>query len=91
MINSGIHNFDDIQTKTDEFNEYFANVGKNAFESTQNNLTNANLVVHDNVNINGNITNKFRPHPVTVETVILTFKRLKETNAIGAIRYHSVL
>ena len=27
---------------------------------------------------------KFRPQPVTVDTVILTFKQLNETNAVGS-------
>ena len=79
---SNIHNFDDVEAKADEFNEYFANVGKGAFESTQKYCTNVNVIAHDYAN--ENITNKFRPQPVTVETVILTFKQLNETNAVGA-------
>ncbi len=76
--------FEDMETKAEEFNNFFADVGKNTYELTQKSLTNNDLdfsqlsaVICDNRNI------KFRPQPVNVETVTLTIKNLKETRSVG--------
>ncbi len=34
------HNFENKEEKAEEFNNFFANVGKNTFEKTQHNLHN---------------------------------------------------
>ncbi len=73
-----------METKADEFNKSFADVGKNTYELTQKSLTNDDLacpqlsaVICDNRNI------KFRPLPVNVKTVTLIIKNLKETRSVG--------
>jgi len=80
---SGLNNFDDVKSKVDEFNEFFANVGKKTYEKTQENLANCNRVIQDNTRVNLNNQVNFRPQPVSVETIILTFKQLRETKAVG--------
>ncbi len=75
----------DINDKAQDFNNYFANVGRIAFEECKNNFTNNNAnsdnarVTHDTID-NLDSINLFRPIPVNVETVILTISRLKETS-----------
>ncbi len=78
------YNFDDMETKAEEFNIFFANVGKNTDELTQESLTNNDLVCPQlSAAVCGNSNIKFRPQPVSVETVILTIKSLKETRSVG--------
>ena len=78
------NNFDNISSKVEEFNQYFSKVGKEAFEKTQKSLDSQDP--HDLIvelpNRNTHV-NKFRPKPVTVETVILIVKNLRETNSVG--------
>ena len=81
--NSNLCNFADPENKVEEFNDFFANVGRNAYEKTQANLQNSNNSFQ-NIPLNPDMNCRFRPQPVTVDTVILTFKSLHETNAVGA-------
>ena len=82
--NSNVHSFSDIQNKVEEFNEFFASVGKNTYERTQANLRNSNTPIQNDVATSPEVNDRFRPQPVSVDTVILTFKSLRETNAVGA-------
>ena len=81
--NSKTINFNDTNTKVEEFNDFFANVGRKTYEKTQERLTDLNVDSFTDVTTGANI-DSFRPSPVTVETVILTFKQLHDTNAIGS-------
>ena len=83
--------FSNVQDKVEKFNQFFSQVGEETFRKTQDSFQNTNTNA-------GNPTNHrvrtrtepnferplFRPTPVSVEVVILTFKRLKETHAIGS-------
>ena len=75
---------DDMKRKAEEFNYFFANVGKNTFELTQESLRNDGLAYPQlSSAVSGNRNIYFRPQPVNVETVILTIKNLKETQSVG--------
>ncbi len=80
---------DDINDKAEEFNTYFANIGRKTFERCKNDFTNNNTnsdnvrVTHDTTDI-FDTNNFFRPKPVDVETVILTISKLKQTKAVGS-------
>ena len=83
--NSAIENRN--EKKVEEFNEYFARVGSDTFKKTQESLEAQSIRLQETelpVRTNAGIANLFRPSPVTVEVVILTFKQLHETNAIGS-------
>ncbi len=69
--------------QAEKFNDHFVNVGKLAFERTQNEL---NIVHPHRVSLQQNLNyeNFFRPEPVDVNTVILTIKHLKNTNSAGS-------
>ena len=72
--------------KANEFDEYFANVGENAFKKSQEGYE-PSILDNDIVNVvNNNQRNDialFRPQPVDVNTVILVFKDLKDTKSFG--------
>ena len=72
--------------KANEFNEYFANVGENAFKKSQEGYE-PSILDNNTVNVeNNNQLNDialFRPQPVDVNTVILVFKDLKDTKSFG--------
>ena len=76
------YNFIDIGPKVEEFNDYFSKVGKEAFDKTQRSAqTLLNLNVEPRIrNVHGN---KFRPQPVSVDTIILIVKDLRETSSVG--------
>lgn len=60
--NPGSHSFDNDIEKAEEFNRYFANVGRESFEKSQENVIEANRVVqplYEMSNINSNYL--FRP------------------------------
>ena len=78
--------FDNAIMKAEEFNEFFANVGKNTFESTQ-------ISLHGNTTRNSqpdppystvSTNNPFKPQPVDTNTVILTVKHLRNTKSYGS-------
>ena len=86
--NSNQINFEDPSGKAEEFNEYFSKIGEIAFKKSQEeiqNVNNGNIRTSDD-NINDNLSSNFnfRPQPVDVNTVILIFKDLNETNACGS-------
>ena len=73
--------------KANEFNEYFANVGENAFKKSQEGYQRP-VTDNDIVNIINNHQSEniplFRPQPVDVNTVILVIKDLKNTKSFGS-------
>ncbi len=71
------HDFENTSDKAEEFNNFFANVGENTYEQTQqtlgrNYISSVDFPASDNVNN----TEKFRPKPVDTDTVILTIKKV---------------
>ncbi len=77
--------FLDKERKVEIFNLFFATVGKNIFELTQNSLLSNDLTCpelyfsyHDDDRVD-----IFRPGPVDAENVILAIKSLTETRSIG--------
>ena len=76
--------FENISEKVEEFNQYFANVSRETYQRTrgpyENNRININMSENKRVR---NFTNKIRLQPVTVETVILIVKDLRETKTVG--------
>ncbi len=75
---------DNAEQKAEEFNCFFANVGKSAYEETQVELSNEN---YNNVtinNTNNNTNTLFRPQLVHVNTVILTIKHLQDKQSSGS-------
>lgn len=79
---------EDNNDKAEDFNNYFASVGRKTFERcrsdlTSNDTTSDNIrVTHDTV-YNTETNNFFRPKPVDVETVILTISKLRKTKSVG--------
>ena len=80
--------FDEPLQKAEEFNNYFANVGENAFKKSQEGVINNVATTTHEINnyINQSLPNipSFRPQPVDVNTITLTFKGLRKTNACGS-------
>ncbi|XP_068229711.1 uncharacterized protein [Palaemon carinicauda] len=74
---------DDLQRKAEEFNEFFAEVGRKTFEKTQEELHNRMPLETDPI-IPHSRVDSFKPRPVDCNTVILVIKDLKETNAFGS-------
>ena len=72
------------QQKANDFNEYFANIGKNMYEKSQNDIHLINQPLSDQPpSVRTNIDN-FRPHPIDLVTLILIIKELKPTNSCGS-------
>ena len=81
--------FEDVENKVEQFNQFFAKVGKETYRKTQESTTTIenNLDTCTNHSVRASFQQGlplFRPIPVSVDVVILTFKRLKETNAVGS-------
>ena len=77
---------DNLAARAASFNEFFSGVGKLTYDKTQEELARCNfasLTVHQN-NVNNNSLRYFKPVPVDCETIILTVKGLKESNACGS-------
>ena len=76
--------FDNPKDKADQFNHFFAHVGKCTYEKTQEILNNYNeqgartttTIIDSNIEI-------FRPQPIDVETVMFTIMKLNNSNAFG--------
>ncbi len=71
-----------MTNKVDDLNDYFVNVGKKAFEKSQQGMTEANDAPQFQTTCHN--SELFRPQPVDVNTVILTIKELKNTNPCGS-------
>ena len=75
--------FENIPLKAEEFNKYFSNVGKEAFKKTQNSVNINNSPINIQQAVSNNLVSKFRPKPVSVDTIILIVKNLSDTDAVG--------
>ena len=83
--NSGGPIYENDAEKAEEFNKFFANVGRESFEKSQENIADASGLIQTlNDNSNSNISDLFRPQPVNVDTIILVIKHLNDTNAYGS-------
>ena len=72
------------QQKANDFNGYFANIGKNMYEKSQNDNHLINQPLSDQPpSIMTNIDD-FRLHPIDLVTLILIVKELKPTNSCGS-------
>ena len=80
--NKQISNNEQNKEKADEFNNFFANVGKEAFDRTQYNSGIRDYNPVRNPRLLNNIP-RFRPKTVDMETVIPTVKHLRNTSATG--------
>ncbi len=71
--------------KIEEFNHFFANVGRETFKDSQKGLTpeSAENTIQFN-HEHSSSQNTFRPQPVDTSTVILTIKQLNESNSYGS-------
>ena len=78
---SNVNKFDNTIEKANEFNNFFANVGKNTFNNAQEMLNNLNLPQHQIPD--GYDDFQFRPEPVDVNTIILVIKHLNNTRSTG--------
>ena len=80
-------NYGDTMGKANKFNHFFANVGKETYEKTQEILSDNNELLDmnppRNMDLHSNIE-LFRPQPATVETVILTLQHLNNSSAYGS-------
>ena len=76
----------DLVNKAENFNEFFANVGQITYEKTQDELArnDASMQEINQYMLNNDESINFKPSPVDCDTVILTIKNLKETNACGS-------
>ena len=75
---------DNAQQKADDFNRYFANVGRNMYGKSQENNQSINQPLSDQpLSLATDIIN-FRPHPIDLATLILIIKELKPTYACGS-------
>ena len=83
--NSKEMEFKDSERKANEFNHFFASVGKNTFEKTQANIANTQQRLEQPISLDyiQNSNTKFRPKLVTVDAVILVIKTLNESNAFS--------
>ena len=79
--------FNDPPKKAEEFNIFFASIGEAAFKQSQEGAQNNGYHYGSGNNANGNlptISHLFRPQPIDVNTVVLVFKDLNDTNAFGS-------
>ncbi len=84
---SNNYNFDHVVDKANEFNSYFANVGKNAYTKTQEIIHRENVSYPICENVTSGIFiegSTSRPQPVDTDTVVLTIKDLNETSSVGS-------
>ena len=77
------YNFENLNEKAEEFNNFFATVGETTFKRSQIELTNEGKSIVQLPQSNINIVSAFRPEPVDTNTVILTVKDLNATSSLG--------
>ncbi len=80
-------NFDNVVDKANEFNSYFANVGKNTYTKTQEIIQRENVSYPICENVTSGICgegNTLRPQAVDTDTVVLTIKDLNVTGSVGS-------
>ncbi len=74
-----------VSNKIEEFNHFFANVGREAFEDSQKSFTpeSAENIIQLN-HEHSSSQNTFRPQPINTNTAILTIEQLNESNSCGS-------
>lgn len=80
-------NFDNVLDKANEFNSYFANVGKNSYTKTQELIHCENVQYSICENVASGMSGEdstFRPQPAHTDTVILMIKDINETSSVGS-------
>ena len=75
----------DPAASAEKFNEFFANVGKKTFESVRSSNVQARVarVIQQQRNERLGLRSRFRPQPVSVETVVKTVMDLNNKNSSG--------
>ena len=75
----------DPAASAEKFNEFFANVGKKTFQSVRSSMAREGLAQQSSRQSNARerLQTRFRPQPVSVETVIKTVMDLKNKNSSG--------
>lgn len=81
--NSSLTNNDDTNSKAEDFNNFFTNVGKNMFEKSQLQMSNSGDIPLPNPDI-PELTVMFRPQPTDANTVILEVKHMKNSSSCGS-------
>lgn len=84
---SNTFDIENVLDKANEFNSYFANVGKNSYSKTQELIHGENVQYPVCENVASEILGEgstFRPQPVDTDTVILTIKDLNESSSVGS-------
>ncbi len=77
-----ILNEDQVKVKANNFNTFFANVGKVTYEQSQQYITNYRTRTHNNVH--NKISNDiFRPQPTDATNIVLVIKHLHNTSSYG--------
>ena len=74
----------ELKNKVEEFNKYFATIGKNTFEKSQESPVDPNLLINNEPPLQTNNLNKFRPQPIDIVILILVIKSLNATNSYGS-------
>ena len=76
----------EILRKVEEYNTFFANVGKSTFEKSQQNVRSSETTPlrDNNHRCCPNASTKFRPQPVDNDTIILAIKHMKNTHSFGS-------
>ncbi len=82
--NASDRNFENDIKKANDFNNHFADVGRNTFLKTQETLHGENVTYFNDMNTTVDSANNFRPQPVDTDTIILTVKGLKNTSSVGS-------
>ncbi len=79
------YEFENVSSKAEEFNRYFANIGRTTFDLTQQSGQNSRMPLTDPPTlVSGGSRVSFRPKPVDTNTIILTLKSLNETRSVGS-------
>lgn len=82
--NAAVEEGDNVKSQADTFNKFFANVGRETFEKSQQNVSKDYLI---NNTVTQDISNQqihlFRPQPVDSATIILIIKSMKISNSCG--------
>ena len=73
---------ENVLTKVEDFNNFFADVGENAFYKSQEGLGRNDQYTYTNTMTENNC-NPFRPTPIDNKTLVLTISGLKNSNAQG--------
>ncbi len=73
-----------MQERAADFNCFFADVGKNTYDTSQQVLREYHSIISQDCIPDLDVIYQFRPQPVNVSTVVLTIKHLTETKATGS-------